>query len=46
MRKLLSADLVGLWKSMVFKVCMLFAVGLSAFMVIMRWREMKKYPEH
>lgn len=44
MNKLLSAEFVRLFKSMIFRVCMLFSAGLGAFLVLMRWLDVKKHP--
>ncbi|MDE6233819.1 MAG: ABC transporter permease [Lachnospiraceae bacterium] len=44
MNKLLSAEFVRLFKSLVFKICLLFSVGSGIFMVLMRWLDVKKHP--
>lgn len=44
MNKLLSAEFVRLWKSFVFKLCLLFSAGLGIFAVLMRWSDVKQHP--
>lgn len=46
MIKLLSAEFVRLWKSMVFKLSLLFSAGMSAFMVFARWYDVKMDSEY
>ena len=45
MNKLLSAEFVRLFKSLTFKVCLLFSAGLGAFFVLMRWWDRKMHPD-
>lgn len=45
MCNLLSAEFVRLFKSLTFKLSMLFSAGLGAFLVLNRWRDMKMHPE-
>lgn len=45
MSKLLSAEFVRLWKSAVFKMGLLFAAGMGAFMVLLRWQDVRENPE-
>lgn len=42
MRKLLSAEFVRLFQSIVFKVCLLFSAGAGASMVLMRFLDVKR----
>lgn len=43
MNKLLSAEFLRLFKSLIFKMCLLFSGGLGVFMVLMRWWDVKKH---
>lgn len=45
MNKLLSAEFVRLFQSFVFKLGMVFSVGLSAFVILMRWTDVKVNPD-
>lgn len=45
MSQLLRANFSRLWKSGIFRLCVLFSIGLSSFMVIMRYVDIQKYPE-
>lgn len=45
MNRLISAEFVRLFKSLVFKLCLLFSAGLGAFLVLVRWSDMKMNPE-
>lgn len=45
MNRLLSAEFVRLFKSLTFKLCLLFSAGLGAFLVLVRWSDMKMNPE-
>lgn len=45
MNKLLSAELVRLLKSLVFRLSLLFSAGLGIFVVLMRWSDVKMNPE-
>lgn len=42
MSKLLSAELNRLSKSLVFKICLAFSIGLGIFLVFMRWYDLVK----
>ncbi len=45
MSQLLRANFFRLWKSGIFRLCVLFSIGLSGFMVIMRYVDIQKHPE-
>lgn len=45
MSQLLRANFSRLWKSGIFRLCVLFSIGLSGFMVIMRYVDIQKHPE-
>ncbi|MCI5844808.1 MAG: ABC transporter permease [Oscillospiraceae bacterium] len=45
MSQLLRANFSRLWKSGIFRLCILFSVGLSGFMVLMRYMDIQKNPE-
>lgn len=45
MNKLLSAEFVRLFKSFVFRLCVLFSAGLGIFCVVMRWIDVKKHAD-
>lgn len=45
MNKLLSAEFIRLFKSFVFRLCVLFSLGFSSYIVLLRWWEQKKYYE-
>ena len=42
MNKLLSAEFVRLWKSFIFRLCVLFSLGLSIYAVLVHWWDYKK----
>lgn len=42
MNKLLSAEFLRLFRSLIFRICMLFSGGLGVFIVWMRWWDVKK----
>lgn len=42
MNKLLSAEFVRLWKSFIFRLCVLFSLGISCYTVLMHWWYLKK----
>ena len=42
MNKLLSAEFVRLWKSFIFRLCVLFSLGISCYTVLMYWWYLKK----
>lgn len=45
MSQLLRANFSRLWKSGIFRLCVLFSIGLSGFMVIMRYVDIQKHLE-
>lgn len=45
MSQLLRANFFRLWKSGIFRLCVLFSIGLSGFMVIMRYVDIQKHSE-
>lgn len=45
MNKLLSAEFARLWKSLIFKLGLLFSVGFGIFAVFMRWMDVKNHPD-
>ena len=45
MSQLLRANFSRLWKSGIFRLCVLFSIGLSGFMVIMRYVDIQKHSE-
>ena len=45
MRNLLSAEFLRMFKSLTFKLCLLFSAGLGAFMVLVRWMDVKTHPD-
>lgn len=45
MYKLLSAEFVRLFKSLIFKLCLLFSSGLAVFVILMRWMDVKMNPK-
>lgn len=45
MNKLLSAEFIRLGKSLVYKLGLLFSGGLAAFIILVRWSDMKLHPE-
>lgn len=44
MNKLLLAEFIRLFKSRIFKLCMLFSLGSGVFVVMMRWWDVKSHP--
>lgn len=42
MNKLLSAELVRVFKCFVFRLCLIFSAGLGAFAIVMRWIDIRK----
>lgn len=45
MNKLLSAEFMRLYKSFVFKLCLIFSAGLGIFTVIIRWLDIRKHAD-
>lgn len=45
MNRLLSAEFVRLFKSLVFKLCLFFSAGLGASLFFVRWSDIKMNPE-
>lgn len=45
MNKLLSAEFVRLFRSLIFKIGLLFSAGMGIFMILMRWTDIKMNPE-
>ena len=45
MRNLLSAEFLRMFKSLTFKLCLLFSAGLGAFMVLVRWMDVITHPD-
>ena len=45
MNKLLSAEFMRLYKSFVFKLCLIFSAGLGIFAVIIRWLDIRKHAD-
>ena len=45
MNKLLSAEFMRLYKSFVFKLCLIFSAGLGVFAVIIRWLDIRKHAD-
>lgn len=45
MNRLLTAEFTRLWKSTIFRLCMLFAGGLGIFCVVMRWIDVRQNAE-
>lgn len=41
MNKLLSAEFARIFKSVIFRACLLFSAGYGTFMVLMRWWTVK-----
>jgi ABC-type transport system involved in multi-copper enzyme maturation permease subunit len=45
MSRLIYAEFYRLEKSIIYKLCLLFALGMPALFSIMRWYDVRKYPE-
>ena len=45
MRKLLSAGIFSLRKNLIYRIALLFSVGLAIFVMGMRWLDVQKHPD-